>query len=105
MKKDVNFFTEAESANFGDGIVGCSSFDHIRFDIVGYVVLNETPVICTEFGPLLLLTQCAYVRVVLVNPGLQWVLSGTSVSLPVAGVSPCDSCKFFRGDGCLERSP
>ena len=96
MEEDVNFFTDAESANFCDGIVGCSSFDYIPFDIVGYVVLNETPDICTECGPLLLLTQCAYVRVVLVNPGLQWVVCGTSVSLPVAGVSPCDSCSVHQ---------
>ena len=88
----MNFFTDAESANFGDGIVGCSSFYNIPFDVVGYVVPYEAPDISTECGPLVILIQCIDVRVVLVYPGLQWVVSGTSVSLPVAGVSPGDSC-------------
>ena len=87
----MNLFTDAESANFGDGIVGRSSFNNIPFDVVGYVILYETPDISTESGPLLLLIHSVYVRVVLVYPGLQWVVCGTSVSLPVAGVSPGDS--------------
>ena len=39
----------------------------------------------------MLLIQCGYVRIMLVDPGLQWVVSATSVGLPVAGVSPGDS--------------
>ena len=92
MKEDVNLFTDAESANFGDGIVGCSSLDYIPFDAVRDAVPNQAPDICTECGPLVLLIQCGYVRIVLVHPGLEWVVSATSVGLPVAGVSPGDSC-------------
>ena len=88
----MNFFTDAESANFGDGIVGCSSFNNIPFDVVGYVILYETPDISTESGPLFLLIHSVYVGVMLVYPDLQWVVCRTSVSLPVAGVSPGDSC-------------
>ena len=86
MKEDVNLFTDAESANFDDGIVGGSSLDNIPFDVVWYAIPNETPNICTECGPLVLLIQCVYVRIVLVHPGLEWVVSATSVGLPVAGV-------------------
>ena len=92
MKEDVNLFTDAESANFGDGIVGGSSLDYIPFDVVWYAVPYEAPDICTECGPLVLLIQCVHVRIVLVHPGLEWVVSGTSVGLPVAGVSSGDSC-------------
>ena len=48
MKEDVNLFTDAESANFGDGIVGCSSLDYIPFDAVRDAVPNQAPDICTE---------------------------------------------------------
>ena len=96
MKEDVYLFTNAESANFGDGIPGCSSLDYIPFDIVGYVVPNETSDIGTECGPLVILIQCIDVRVVLVYPGLQWVVCGTSVGLSVAGVSPGDSCPVHQ---------
>ena len=92
MKEDVNLFTDAESANFGDGIVGCSSLDYIPFDAVRDAVPNQAPDICTECGPLMLLIQCGYVRIMLVDPGLQWVVSATSVGLPVAGVISGDSC-------------
>ena len=91
MKEDVNLFTDAESANFGDGIVRGSSLDYIPFDVVRYAVPNETPDICTECGPLVLLIQCVDVRVVLVVSGLHVVVSATSVGLLVAGVSPGDS--------------
>ena len=40
MKEDVNLFTDAESANFGDGIVGGSSLDYIPFDAVRDAVPN-----------------------------------------------------------------
>ena len=40
----------------------------------------------------MLLIQCGYVRIMLVDPGLQWVVSATSVGLPLASVSPGDSC-------------
>ena len=88
----MNLFTDAESANFGDGIVGGSSLDYIPFDAVRDAVPDETPDICTECGPLVLLIQCGYIRIVLVHPGLQWVVSATSIGLPVAGVSSGDSC-------------
>ena len=40
MKENVNLFTDAESTNFGDGIVGCSSLDYIPFDAVRDAVPN-----------------------------------------------------------------
>ena len=67
MKEDVDLFTDAESANFGDGIVGGSSLDYIPFDVVWYAVPNETPDMCTECGPLVLLIQCVYVRIIIHN--------------------------------------
>ena len=86
------FFTDTKSANFGDGVVGGSSFHYTPFDVVGYVVPYEFPNICTESGPLGFLIQSVYVGIVLVVPGLHWIVGGTSVCLPLAGVSPGDSC-------------
>ena len=85
------FFTDTESANFGDGVVGGSSFHYTPFDVVGYVVPYELPNICTESGPLGFLIQSVYVGIVLVVPGLHWVVGTTSVGLPVIGVSPGNS--------------
>ena len=96
MKEDVNLFTDTESVNFDDGIVGGSSLDNIPFNVVWYAVPNETPDICTECGPLVLLIQRVYVRIVMVHPGLEWDVSATSVGLPVAGVSSGDSCSVHH---------
>ena len=70
MKEDVAFFTDTEPANFCDGVVGGSSFYNLPFDVMGNVVPDEFPDIGT---------------------GLHGVVGGTSVCLPVAGVSPGDS--------------
>ena len=85
-------FTDTESANFGDGIEGSSSLDNPPIDVMGNVVPFEFSNICTECGSLVFLIQCVHVRIVLVKPGLHWFIGGTSVCLPVAGVSPGDSC-------------
>ena len=85
------FFTDTEPANFCDGVVGGSSFDNLPFDVMGNVVPDEFSDIGTECGPLVILIQCVHVRIVLVIPGLHGVVGGTSVCLPVAGVSPGDS--------------
>ena len=85
-------FTDTESANFGDGIEGSSSLDNSPIDVMGNVVPFEFSNICTECGSLVFLIQCVHVRIVLVKPGLHWFIGGTSVCLPVAGVSPGDSC-------------
>ena len=91
MKEDVAFFTDTEPANFCDGVVGGSSFHNLPFDVMGNIVPDEFPDIGTECGPLVILIQCVHVRIVLVIPGLHGVVGGTSVCLPVAGVSPGDS--------------
>ena len=36
----MELFINTESANFGDGIVGCSSLDYIPFDAVRDAVPN-----------------------------------------------------------------
>ena len=86
------FFTDAEPTNLCDGIVGGSSFNYIPFDVIGNVVPSELPDILTECGPLVLLIQCIDVRVVLVVSGLHKIVSTTSISFPVVGVSPGHSC-------------
>ena len=55
---------------------------------MGDVVPYKRPDIFTEGGASVLLIQCMDVRVVLVIPGLHWVVGATSVGLPVVGVSP-----------------
>ena len=92
MEEDVHLFTDAKPANFGDGVVGCSSFNNIPVDVERDTVFDEIPDICTECSPLMLLIQCCDVRVVLVVSGLHWVVSTTSVCFPLVGVSPGDSC-------------
>ena len=79
----MDLLTDAEPANFGDGVVGCSSFYNIPVDVERDTVFDETSDIGTECGPLVLLIQCGYVRIVLVYPGLQWVVCATSIGLPV----------------------
>ena len=37
----MGLFTDAEPADFGDGVVGCSSFHYTPCDVVGYVVPFE----------------------------------------------------------------
>ena len=43
----MELFINTESANFGDGIVGCSSLYNLPFDVVGDVVPFESPDINT----------------------------------------------------------
>ena len=74
VEEDVKFFSNAEPANFGDGVEGGSSLDHLPFNVVGDVVPYEMSDICTECGPLMVLIQCVNVRVVLVEPGLHGVI-------------------------------
>ena len=88
----MKFFSDAEPANFSDGVVGCSSFDNIPVDVERNVVPFETSDIGTECGPLVLLIQCVDIRVVLVVSGLHKIVSTTSVSFPMVGVSPGHSC-------------
>ena len=88
----MNFLTDAEPANFGDGVLGCSSFHNIPVDVERDTVFDETSDIGTECGPLVLLIQCVDVRVVLVVSGLHWVVSTTSIGFPLIGVCPGDSC-------------
>ncbi len=92
----MKFFSDAEPANFSDGVVGCSSFDNIPVDVERNVVPFETSDIGTDCGPLVLLIQYVDVRVVLVVPGLHWVVSTTSVRFPVTGVSSGDSCPMHQ---------
>ena len=92
MKEDVKLFTNTEPANFCDGVVGCSSFDNLPFDVVGDAAPNETPDIGTECGPLMILIPSVDVRIVLVEPGLHGVVGTTSIGFPVVSVLPGDSC-------------
>ena len=87
----MKFFTDAEPANFCDGIEGCSFFHYLPFDIVGGIVPAERPDTFTEGGACVLpiLGACA-IHVAFV-PGLHWVVGTTSVGLPVIGVSPGNS--------------
>ena len=85
-------FTDAEPTNLGDRIVGCSSLNNIPVDVERDTVFYEFPDIFTESGAFVVLILSVDVRVVLVVSGLHVVVSATSVGLPVAGVSPGDSC-------------
>ena len=112
----MKFFTDAEPANFCDGIEGSSSFYDIPVDVERDTLSFEIPDISTECGPLVLLIQCVDVRVVLVVSGLHGIVSTTSVCFPVTGVSPGDSCpihqvvhhaaysrEYFTGFRCFQR--
>ena len=92
MKEDVKFFTNTESADFCGWIEWCSSLDNIPVDVERNIVFYEFPDIFTESGAFVLLILSVDVRHVLVVPGLHWVVGATSVGLPLAGVSPGDSC-------------
>ena len=92
MKEDVLFFTYTESANFCDGIVGSSSFDNIPVDVERDVVFDELPDILTESGACVGLILGVDVTHVLVKPDLHVVVGATSVSLPLIGISPGNSC-------------
>ena len=107
MKEVMDLLTDAEPANFGDGVVGCSSFENIPVDVERNVVPFET----SDIG-----TECVDVRVVLVVSGLHWIVSTTSVCFPVTGVSSVDSCpihqvvhhaaysrEYFTGFRCFQR--
>ena len=88
VKEDMHLFTDAEPANFGDGVVGSSSFNNIPVDVERNTVFDEFPDICTECGPLMLLIQCCDVTHVLSVPGLHLVVGTSSVGFPVVGISP-----------------
>ena len=92
VKEDVKFFTNTEPANFGSWIEWGSSFDNIPVD----VVFDELPDILTECGSCVGLIQCVDVRVVLVVSGLHGVVGATSISFPVVGISPSDSCPVHQ---------
>ena len=96
VKEDVHLFTDAKPANFGDGIVGCSSFNNIPVDVERDAVFDEVPDICTECGSLMLLIQCCDVTHVLVVSGLHRIVCTTSVCFPVVSVSPGDSCPIHQ---------
>ena len=91
MEEDVELFINTESANFGDGIVGCSSLDDGPVDGVWDILPYELSDINTQSCATPLLILCVYITIVLVYPGLNWVVGRPSVGLPVAGVSPGDS--------------
>ena len=74
MKEDVKFFSNAEPANFGDGVEGGSSLNHLQLNVVGDVVPFETSDICTECGPHMLFIQCVDVRIMLVKPDLHEII-------------------------------
>ena len=88
----MELFINTESANFGDGIVGCSSLNDGPIDGVWDILPNELSDINTQSCATSLLILCVYITIVLVYPGLNWVVGRPSVGLPVAGVSPGDSC-------------
>ena len=89
-------FTDAEPTNLGDRIVGCSSLNNIPVDVERDTVFYEFPDIFTESGAFVVLILSVDVRVVLVVPGLHWVVSTTSVRFPVTGVSSGDSCPMHQ---------
>ena len=91
VKEDVKFFTNTEPANFGSWIEWGSSFDNIPVDVERDTVFDELPDILTECGSCVGLIQCVDVRVVLVVSGLHWIVSTTSVGLPLVGVCPGNS--------------
>ena len=89
-------FTDAEPTNLGDRIVGCSSLNNIPVDVERDTVFYEFPDIFTESGAFVVLILSVDVRVVLVVSGLHVVVSATSISFPMVGVSPSDSCPVHQ---------
>ena len=86
----MEFFTNTEPANFCYGVVWCSSFKDIPVDVERDALSDEIPDILAQSGPLPLLILRIDVIVMLINPGLQRVVGGTSVGFPMVGVSPGD---------------
>ena len=86
----MELFTNTEPANFCYGVVWCSSFKDIPVDVERDALSDEIPDILAQSSPLPLLILSVYVIVMLVNPGLQRVVGGTSVGFPMVGVSPGD---------------
>ena len=86
----MELFTNTEPANFCYGVVWCSSFKDIPVDVERDALSDEIPDILAQSSPLPLLILSSYVIVMLVNPGLQRVVGGTSVGFPMVGVSPGD---------------
>ena len=80
----MELFINTESANFGDGIVGCSSLDDGPVDGVWDILPYELSDINTQSCATPLLILCVYITIVLVYPGLNWVIGRPSVGLPVA---------------------
>ena len=74
MKEDVKLFSNAEPANFSDGVEGGSSLNNIPVDVERDVVPFEISNICTECGPLMILIQCVDVRIMLVEPDLHEII-------------------------------
>ena len=74
MKEDVKLFSNAEPANFSDGVEGGSSLNNIPVDMERDVVPFEVSNICTECGPLMILIQCVDVRIMLVEPDLHEII-------------------------------
>ena len=89
-------FTDAEPTDLGDRIVGCSSLDNIPIDVKRDTVFDEFPDIFTESSSCVVLIQSVDVRVVLVVSGLHGVVGATSISFPMVGVSPSDSCPVHQ---------
>ena len=92
VKEDVKLFTNTEPANFCSWIEWCSSFDNIPVDVERDVVFDELPDILTESGACVGLILGVDVTHVLVKPDLHVVVGATSVSLPLIGISPGNSC-------------
>lgn len=86
----MELFTNTEPANFCYGVVWCSSFKDIPVDVKRDALSDEIPDILAQSSPLPLLILSVDVIVMLVNPGLQRVVGGTSVGFPMVGVSPGD---------------
>ena len=86
----MELFTDTEPANFCCGVVWCSSFHDIPVDVKRDALSFEIPDILAQSGPFPLLILRIDVSVMLIDPGLQRVVGGTSVGFPVVGVSPGD---------------
>ena len=85
----MELFTNTEPANFCYGVVWCSSFKDIPVDVERDALSDEIPDILAQSGPLPLILSIDVI-IVLINPGLQRVVGGTSVGFPMVGVSPGD---------------
>ena len=86
----MELFTNTEPANFCYGVVWCSSLHDIPVDVKRDALSYEILDIFAQSGPLPLLILRIDVSVMLIDPGLQRVVGGTSVGFPMVGVSPGD---------------